>query len=126
MDRSAPFSLARERPKAWTLKRMAFHLGSPLVLQEFPELGKTMDLVIHGNTRNRRFLPGVKPAGGDAGPFGAPDIGGKAVADHEGFLRIKIRNLGKAPVEKGRAGLVGPQLLGDEHLLEVRADAGAF
>ena len=43
MDRSAPFSLARERPKAWTLKRMAFHLGSPLVLQEFPELGKTME-----------------------------------------------------------------------------------
>ena len=105
---------------------MAFHLGPPLVLQEFPELGKTMDLVIHGNTRNRRFLPGVEPAGGDAGPFGAPDIGGEAVADHEGFLRIKIRNLGKAPVEKGRAGLVGPQLLGDEHLLEVRADAGAF
>ena len=73
MDRSAPFSLARERPKAWTLKRMAFHLGSPLVLQEFPELGKTMDLVIHGNTRNRRFLPGVNQQAAMPAPL-APRI----------------------------------------------------
>ena len=80
------------------------------------------DLVVGDDIAVGALIMGVVPDGGEAGVLAALDIGGKAVAYHDGAAFIEIGDLLKAEVEEPLIGLIVAHPLGDEDLLEVGGD----
>ena len=68
---------------------------------------------------------GIDPHRGDARVFSAQNVGGQAVAHHDGLLGVKVRDTGEAGVKKFFRGLVEAQLLRDEDRLKEAVQVGA-
>ena len=85
-----------------------------------------MDLVVGEDVRAARLVKAIEPAGADACVFSAEDIAGQTVADHERIFGAKVWNMRKTIVKVCLFWLVRAGVLGNENVLEIRADPGTF
>ena len=89
------------------------------------QLGEGFDLVVGNDLGVGETALGIDPHRGDARVFSAQNVGGQAVAHHDGLLGVKVRDAGKAGVKKFFRGLVEAQLLGDEDRFKKAVQVGA-